>query len=363
MALVYGVTRLVNVFHHVPLLLSVRPVPRLLPSSHEKAAPRRRDGWSTMSTPTGREAVADARDPPPPPRPDDLNAVNSNGDTRLIRLIIAGRIKAIRRLLTHPAVDPNKRDPNGFSPLAVATFNGDNQIVAILLGNNRVDPNQLDRHGHTVSWLAARYGQTECLKLFIADARVDLCHVGPDNLSIINAATGPFGESMGRIAETGGANPALGLVLLLDSRRIPRDMIVTSEIVIRRAQHRRRVAAAGSEIVLSVLKAARMGEFRWCSYCHKLTPDEDLDRCGGCKIVGYCRMPNETDEYVLKHMHHPRRKAWLGRVPCHVAHWKAGHKAECKRLSADADTAAATKVEGGAKGCPGVTNENVDECL
>jgi hypothetical protein len=53
---------------------------------------------------------------------------------------------------------------------------------------------------------------------------------------------------------------------------------------------------------------------------------------------------------VLKHMHHPRRKAWLGRVPCHVAHWKAGHKEECKRLSAEADTAAATKADGGREG-------------
>jgi hypothetical protein len=63
---------------------------------------------------------------------------------------------------------------------------------------------------------------------------------------------------------------------------------------------------------------------------------------------------------VLKHMHHPRRKAWLGRVPCHVAHWKAGHKEECKRLSAEADTAAATKADRGAKGSPGVPNEKPD---
>ena len=316
-----------------------------------------------MSTPPGREAVATARANPAPPLHADLNAFDSAGDTLLIQYVLHRHIHAVRRLLTRPDVDPNKRNQRGFSPLAVAVWHGSHQIVAILLGNNRVDPNQLDHQGHTASWLAARSGQPECLKLLIADARVDLCHVGPDTTSIINAATEPVSEAMGTIAETGGANPALGLVLLLESRRIPRDMIVKSEIAIRRAQQRRRVAIPGCEIILSVLKAARQGEFRWCSYCHQLTPDEDLDRCGGCKLVGYCRMPNETDEHVLKHMHHPRRKAWLGRVPCHVAHWKAGHKEECKRLSAEADTAAATKADRGAKGSPGVPDDSVDECL
>ena len=64
------------------------------------------------------------------------------------------------------------------------------------------------------------------------------------------------------------------------------------------------------------------GEFRWCAHCLKLTPDVDLHRCGGCKQVGYC------DEVPP------------GQKPCHVLHWKAGHKQECKRFQAEAKAAA-----------------------
>jgi hypothetical protein len=87
-------------------------------------------------------------------------------------------------------------------------------------------------------------------------------------------------------------------------------------------------AAAGGEpldpqqktcrIVIPVLLAHLQGEFRWCAHCLKLTPDVDLHRCGGCKQVGYC------DE------------APPGQKPCQKAHWKAGHKKECKRFQAEA---------------------------
>jgi hypothetical protein len=62
------------------------------------------------------------------------------------------------------------------------------------------------------------------------------------------------------------------------------------------------------------------GDFRWCAHCLKLTADVDLNRCGGCNQVGYCE---ETP---------PGQKK-----PCHVLHWKAGHKHECARFAAEAE--------------------------
>ena len=76
-------------------------------------------------------------------------------------------------------------------------------------------------------------------------------------------------------------------------------------------------------------------ERRWCANpnCLKITPDKDLPRCSQCLQVAYCELP---DEYVLKHMHHPRRDALLGKPSCQLQHWKGGHKSECKCWVAEA---------------------------
>jgi hypothetical protein len=89
-----------------------------------------------------------------------------------------------------------------------------------------------------------------------------------------------------------------------------------------------------ARFVMPILVAQASGEFRWCGHCYKLTPDVDLNRCGGCNQIGYCEVP---DEYVLD----PKRMKRLGMRPCHVAHWKSGHKQECKRFQAEAAAAAA----------------------
>ena len=136
---------------------------------------------------------------------------------------------------------------------------------------------------------------------------------------------------------------------MLKSRRLPKHNVEeTIKFMGNDMPSRRQIdnAEAGGEpltpeqklcrIVLPVLLAHLQGEFRWCAYCLKLTPDENLNRCGGCNQVGYCALPEDTDPHVLKHMHHPTRDAFLAQVPCHEAHWKAGHKKECKRFQAEA---------------------------
>ena len=129
--------------------------------------------------------------------------------------------------------------------------------------------------------------------------------------------------------------PTCSLVLILKSRRIPKHNLKESIVFLGQFMPTRRQidnAEAGGEplqpnqkmarLIIPVLLAQLKGEFRWCAHCLKLTPDVDLHRCGGCKQVGYC------DE------------ALPGQKPCHAAHWKAGHKKECKRFAAEAKAAA-----------------------
>ena len=138
-------------------------------------------------------------------------------------------------------------------------------------------------------------------------------------------------HSMDQVGAAGDNDPARCLVLMLRSRRLPKHNVEeTIRMMGGRMPTRRQIdaAAAGGEpldpeqklcrIVIPVLLAHLKGEFRWCAHCLKLTPDVDLHRCGGCNQVGYC------DEVPP------------GQKPCHKAHWKAGHKQECKRFQAEA---------------------------
>jgi hypothetical protein len=40
--------------------------------------------------------------------------------------------------------------------------------------------------------------------------------------------------------------------------------------------------------VLPILQAEAKGKKRWCDWCFRVTPDQDLLLCGGCQQVGYC---------------------------------------------------------------------------
>ena len=155
---------------------------------------------------------------------------------------------------------------------------------------------------------------------------------------------------MDRVGATDGKDPARCFVLMLKSRRIPIQNLTHSIVFLRlRLPNRRDVIVAEgggtpltqvqkmARLVLPVLEAQLKGEFRWCAYCLRLTPDVDLDRCGGCKQVGYCKPPDETDEHILKHMNPPRREALLRQIPRHKAHWKKGYKQECERFQAEAE--------------------------
>jgi hypothetical protein len=120
---------------------------------------------------------------------------------------------------------------------------------------------------------------------------------------------------------------------MLRSRRIPKHNLKESIAFLFKCMPNKRQihnAEVGGEplrpnqkmtrLVLPVLMSQLKGDFRWCAHCLKLTADVDLNRCGGCNQVGYCEEAP------------PGQKK-----PCHVLHWKAGHKHECARFAAEAE--------------------------
>ena len=89
-----------------------------------------------------------------------------------------------------------------------------------------------------------------------------------------------------------------------------------------------------ARLVLPVLEAELAGQRRWCGGCLRLTPDQHLELCAGCNQIGYCHLP---DDYVLKHMHWPRREALLAKTTCQRWHWEqGGHRAACAGMAAEA---------------------------
>ena len=297
----------------------------------------------------------------------DVNATDEEGQTFLFQQCLWGRSRNVELLLGDPRVDPNLEEPKGgMSPLAVAANLGHDRCVALLLADDRVDPNlagagptadgvpsqtplrqavtmgrvgcvkllladkRVDpnranaQDGYTPLNSAANAGMDRCVELLVADKRVDVCRADVTGETPLISACVELMKSMDQVGVAGSSDPTRSLVVLLKSRRISRNNLKKDIAFFRR------FAAAGSHCVtesarktssfiLPILEAQAKGEFRWCAHCYKLTPDVDLNRCGGCKQVGYCDH-NSFDRST----------------PCHAAHWKAGHKQECKRFQAEA---------------------------
>ena len=152
-------------------------------------------------------------------------------------------------------------------------------------------------------------------------------------------------KCMGKVGATteeeAEEDPARGLVLLLQSRRCTNDDLALAIQHIRKFLPTRRLLVTFSapfhrmaRLVLPVLEAELAGQRRWCGGCLRLTPDQHLELCAGCNQIGYCHLP---DDYVLKHMHWPRREALLAKTTCQRWHWEqGGHRAACAGMAAEA---------------------------
>ena len=295
-------------------------------------------------------------------------ADTSSGSTPLHAAAGNGHACCLELLLADPRVGVNQADLNGDTPLHIAanqgTFTASNfslrtipqqhaaatmgkaRCVELLLSDRRVEVNLTDSEGNTPLNMAAGHGMNRCVELFLADSRVDVSRPSARGQTPLLSACMQLMQSMDQIGAAGGNDPTRTLVIMLKSRRIPRHNVEETITFMGDSMPTRRqidAAEAGGEpldaqqktcrIVLPVLLAHLQGDFRWCAHCYLLTPDVDLNRCGGCNQVGYCEEapPGQTK-------------------PCHKAHWKAGHKQECARFQAEAKAKAEAEATSGGGG-------------
>ena len=244
----------------------------------------------------------------------DPNRTSTDGNTALTAAANKGRDRCVEALFNDPRVEVNRVESNGRTPLFLAAAFGHIRCVELCLSQHRarrnsrarVDPNLVDSNGCTPLWIAIEQGHHSCVELLLADRRVEVFTRGVDNgfggyTTPLDIACFVITHSVGTVGTLNGDDPARSLVLLLQSRRVPRQNMAETAVSLRRAMPSDRaveLSEAGgtpltaeqhtARLVLPVLLAQLKGEFRWCAHCLKLTPDVDLNRCGGCYQVGYC---------------------------------------------------------------------------
>jgi len=212
------------------------------------------------------------------------------------------------------------------------------------LADEQVDPNQADSNKFTPLNAVAQRGEDWCVEIQIlhADERVEPCLASVNGHTPLISTCVQLMDSMDQVGATEGNDPTRCLVTMLKSRRIPAHNLKESIDFLSTCLPTRRVvdtAEAGGEPLLPehkstlfimpilILRAQAEGEFRWFAYYYKLALDPDLDQCGGCNQVGYCKPPAELVPWT----------------PCHAAHWKDGHTHKCKRFAAEVKAAAETE--------------------
>ena len=276
----------------------------------------------------------------------------------------------VELVLSLEDVDVNITNDTGWTALIARASWGDAKAVELLLADGRAEVNKVDNGGNTALIYAVNHGRSQCTKLLLADPRVDVSAVNNDGENALMSACTHIRDCMGKVGATteeeAEEDPARGLVLLLQSRRCTNDdLTVAIQYVRQSLPTRREVARAEAtgeplqsfsrtaRLVLPVLEAELAGQRRWCGGCLRLTPDQHLELCAGCNQIGYCHLP---DDYVLKHMHWPRREALLAKTTCQRWHWEqGGHRAACAGMAAEAKAkkaeeaaaAAAAAKEGG----------------
>ena len=225
----------------------------------------------------------------------------------LTPLHAAGHPKCIELLLQAPGIKINKADNEGFTPLAGAANLGKLECLKLLLQADGIAVNKVDKDGWTPFAHAANQGHSKCMEVLLEDARVNVNQ--PDNegtfplwhACILLAATAMsnMGACDGRFDDH--TDPIRGLVLLLRSRRVSTaalDQAIDQCKSYHPSERGISLAEAGgtpltdwhlmARHVLPILQAEAKGQKRWCDWCFRVTPDQDLLLCAGCQQVGYC---------------------------------------------------------------------------
>ena len=235
--------------------------------------------------------------------------------TALHGAVCQGFTKCVKMLLQAPGIAVNETDQAGRTPIGLAANRGSAASLSLLLKDSRINVNVLDNKG-TPPLLHA------CIHVRTA-------------MSNMGACDGRFDDH---------TDPIRGLVLLLRSRRVSAEAL--DHTIDRCKKHHpseRQVSldeAGGKPLddwqlmarhVLPILQAEAKGKKRWCAWCCRVTPDQDLLLCGGCQQVGYC-----------------------DRVCCQKRGWGEGeHEDACAGMAAEAAAAKAAKAEGKDAGSDG----------
>jgi hypothetical protein len=150
-------------------------------------------------------------------------------------------------------------------------------------------------------------------------------------------------------------DPIRGLVLLLRSRRVSTaalDQAITGCKKYYPSEREISLAEAGgkplddfhlmAQHVLPILQAEAKGKKRWCDWCFRVTPDQDLLLCGGCQQVGYCNRACCQKRGWAK----ASGEAMEGAAEAECGAAGGGHKDACAGMAEGAAKAKADKAEG-----------------
>ena len=231
---------------------------------------------------------------------------SSWGHTVLYFAVIHNAWRCVELLLEAKGVDVNLANEGEHTPLFGAAAEGHPECVARLLKAPGIMVNKVNADGYTPLASAANRGKFECVKLLLEDPRVDLmvpCNEGMLPLWHACLHVGPATNNMvdcdGRTDDH--TDPIRGLVLFLRSRRVTamalNHVVEGCRLHLPSKRETFEAEAGGEPLdmwqlmarhVLPILQAQARGKRRWCDWCLRVTPDKDLDLCGGCNQVGYC---------------------------------------------------------------------------
>ncbi len=94
------------------------------------------------------------------------------GRTPLHQAIAKDDTQALKTLLSHPNIDPNKVNKFGCTPLYDAVFEGDIEMIRALLNHPKTDPNLGDDEKSTPLHMAVSMSDYEVLALLLAHPQI-----------------------------------------------------------------------------------------------------------------------------------------------------------------------------------------------
>ena len=97
----------------------------------------------------------------------NVNTVDKDGRTPLCVAAWNGQLDVVKLLLKSIGIDVNKSDMVGRTPLHLASHRGHGEIVKVLLKDNRIRVNMADREGFTPLIEAAFSGMAQVVQLFL----------------------------------------------------------------------------------------------------------------------------------------------------------------------------------------------------